>query len=598
MSATTIKSGGIASFSVSVDGSTIPDESSVLKVHVEKGINRISTAIVTILDGEANTGDFEASSSATFVPGGTITIEAGYDGTNKVIFKGIITRQSIRIDSLVGSALEVECRDEAIKMVVGRKSLTYSKKTDSAIISSIIGNYSGLKADVTSTSEEWPEQVQYYVRDWDFILARAEANSLIVTTLNNTVSVIKPDADTSSVLTVKYGDGLMEFNADLDSISQLASVQASTWDFKTQAVVSKQESNSYAGPGNLTSKKLSEVVGLSEFDLQTTAPLESTDLTNWSKAQLVKSDYAKIIGSAKFQGTDLVDPAKYMTFGGLGDRFNGDYLISNVRHDLSDGNWITEVSLGLSPQWFTEEPDVMAPPAAGLLPGARGLFNGTVKKMYEDPDSQFRILVNVPLFDQNGEGIWARLSNFYSTSGAGAFFMPEVGDEVVLGFLNEDPRFPVILGSMYSSTKIKPFNGLEPNEKNSLKAIVTKSGISVEFDDENKVFTINTPGKNTVILSDKDNQITMEDSNKNKIVMSSSGITISSPKDINIEADQKVNITGKMGIAAKSSGGDVTIDGLNIKETAEMEYAAKGNMTAKVNAGMELTLQATMIMIN
>jgi Rhs element Vgr protein len=598
MSATTIKSGGIASFSVSVDGSTIPDESSVLKVHVEKGINRISTAIVTILDGEANTGDFEASSSATFVPGGTITIEAGYDGTNKVIFKGIITRQSIRIDSLVGSALEVECRDEAIKMVVGRKSLTYSKKTDSAIISSIIGNYSGLKADVTSTSEEWPEQVQYYVRDWDFILARAEANSLIVTTLNNTVSVIKPDADTSSVLTVKYGDGLMEFNADLDSISQLASVQASTWDFKTQAVVSKQESNSYAGPGNLTSKKLSEVVGLSEFDLQTTAPLESTDLTNWSKAQLVKSDYAKIIGSAKFQGTDLVDPAKYMTFGGLGDRFNGDYLISNVRHDLSDGNWITEVSLGLSPQWFTEEPDVMAPPAAGLLPGARGLFNGTVKKMYEDPDSQFRILVNVPLFDQNGEGIWARLSNFYSTSGAGAFFMPEVGDEVVLGFLNEDPRFPVILGSMYSSTKIKPFNGLEPNEKNSLKAIVSKSGISVEFDDENKVFTINTPGKNTVILSDKDNQITMEDSNKNKIVMSSSGITISSPKDINIEADQKVNITGKMGIAAKSSGGDVTIDGLNIKETAEMEYAAKGNMTAKVNAGMELTLQATMIMIN
>ena len=598
MSTTTINSGGIASFSVSVDGSTIPDESSVLKVHVEKGINRISTAIVTILDGEANTGDFEASSSATFVPGGAITIEAGYDGTNKVIFKGIITRQSIRIDSLVGSALEVECRDEAIKMVVGRKSLTYSKKTDSAIISSIIGNYSGLKADVTATSEEWPEQVQYYVRDWDFILARAEANGLIVTTLNNTVSVIKPDADTSSVLTIKYGDGLMEFNADLDSISQLASVQASTWDFKTQAVVSKQESNSYKGPGNLTSKTLSEVVGLSEYDLQTTAPLESADLTNWSKAQLVKSDYAKIIGSAKFQGTDLVDPAKYMTFGGLGDRFNGDYLISNVRHDLSDGNWITEVSLGLSQHWFTEEPDVMAPPAAGLLPGARGLFNGTVKKMYEDPDSQFRILVNVPLFDQNGEGIWARLSNFYSTSGAGAFFMPEVGDEVVLGFLNEDPRFPVILGSMYSSTKIKPFNGLEPNEKNSLKAIVSKSGISVEFDDENKVFTINTPGKNTVILSDKDNQITMEDSNKNKIVMSSSGITISSPKDINIEADQKVNITGKMGIAAKSSGGDVTIDGLNIKETAEMEYAAKGNMTAKINAGMELTLQSTMIMIN
>ena len=80
--------------------------------------------------------------------------------------------------------------------------------------------------------------------------------------------------------------------------------------------------------------------------------------------------------------------------------------------------------------------------------------------------------------------------------------------------------------------------------------------------------------------------------------MSSSGIVINSPKDITISADQKVNITGKMGVAVKSSAGDVTIDGLNIKETAEMEYAAKGNMTAKINAGMELTLQATMIMIN
>ena len=175
--------------------------------------------------------------------------------------------------------------------------------------------------------------------------------------------------------------------------------------------------------------------------------LENTDLNNWSKAQIVKSEYSKIIGEAKFQGTNLIDPGKYMTFNGLGDRFNGDYLISGVVHDLSDGNWISEVSLGLSPIWFTEEPDVMAPPASGLLPGARGLLNGTVKQIFGDPDSQYRILVDIPLFDTNGSGIWARLSNFYSTSGAGAFFLPEVGDEVILGFLNEDPRFPVILGS-------------------------------------------------------------------------------------------------------------------------------------------------------
>jgi Rhs element Vgr protein len=599
MAATTnINSGGVATFDVKVAGNAVPDEMRILSVHIEKRVNRISTAKIIILDGEANTGKFDASSSDTFIPGAEVTIEAGYDSKNQLIFKGIITRQSIRIDELVGSALEVECRDAAVKMIVGRKSLTFSQQKDSDIISSIIGTYSGISSNVSATTTQWPEQVQYYATDWDFILTRAEANGLIITTLNGVISVTKPGANTSPVLTIEFGNNLLEFKADLNAVTQLGSVKASTWDYKNQVVSSGEAANNLAGPGNISSTTLAGVVGLSDYQLQTTAPLENADLTDWCNAQLIKSEYSKIMGEAKFQGTSLVDPGKYITLQGLGDRFNGDHLISGVVHDLSAGNWITEASVGLSPVWFIEEPDVVAPPASGLLPGARGLFNGTVKQMYEDPDTQFRILVNVPLFDSNGAGIWARLSNFYSTSGAGAFFLPEVGDEVVLGFLNEDPRYPVILGSMYSSSKLKPFAGLEPNQKNSIKAIVSKSGISMEFDDENIILTIATPNKNTVIISDKDKQITIKDQNSNSIVMSESGITIKSPKDINIEADQKVNIKGTQGITIQASGGDVDVSGINIKETADSQYSAEGGEIGKINSGMELTLKSAMIMIN
>jgi Rhs element Vgr protein len=593
-----ISSGGIASFSIKINGSAISDALSVFSVHIEKKVNRIPTAKIVILDGEPNTGTFDASSSSTFLPGATISIEAGYDFKNELIFKGIITSQSIRIDSLVGSALEVECRDPAVKMTVGRKSLTYANKKDSQIISSIIESYSGLTSDVTTTTTVWPEQVQYYVTDWDYILALAEANGLIVTALNGKISVNSPDSNTSSVLTVTYGDNLMEFNAKLNSITQLGNVTSNSWDYKNQEVINSQASPNITGAGNLSTKKLSEVIGLSTFQLQTSAPLETADLNNWSKAQIIKSEYSKIMGEAKFQGTNLIDPGKYMTFAGLGDRFNGDYLISGVVHDLSQGNWISEVSLGLSPIWFTEEPDVMAPPASGLLPGARGLLNGTVKQLFGDPDSQYRILVDVPLFDTNGAGIWARLSNFYSTSGAGAFFLPEVGDEVILGFLNEDPRFPVILGSLYSSPKSKPFAGIEPNEKNSIKAIISKSGISVEFDDENKIWTVATPNKNTIIISDKDKQITIKDQNQNSIVMSNNGIDMSSPKSINISAQEKVIIKGAQGIEIESNGGDVQTKGLNIKESAAMQYSAQGGQTAQISAGAELTLKGAMVMIN
>lgn len=541
-----IKNGGLATFTVKVGGSAIPDRMSVLSVRIEKRINGISSAKIVILDGEANTGTFDASSSPTFVPGAEVSIEAGYDSNNKLIFKGIITGQSIRIDALIGSALEVECRDAAVKMIVGRKSRTFTKKKDSDIISSIIGAYSSLSSAVTATAKVWPEQVQYYATDWDFILCLAEANGLIVTALNGKVSVIKPDADTAPVLTVAFGDGLMEFNADLNSITQLGNVKASTWDYKNQMINSQEAANEMPGPGNLSSKKLSEVAGLSDYQLQTTAPLDADDLTGWSKAQLVKSAYSKIRGEAKFQGSNLVEPGTYITLGGIGDRFSGDHLVSGVTHSISDGTWLTEVSVGLSPVWFIEEPDVVSPPAAGLLPAARGLFNGTVKKIYDDPDSQFRILVDIPLFSSTGEGIWARFSNFYSTNGAGVFFLPEVGDEVVLGFLNEDPRYPVILGSMYSNSKVIPYKGLSPDEKNSMKAIVSKSGICIEFDDEQKIFTIATPGANKVIISDKDKMITIQDQNSNSIVMSSGGITIKSAGDINLQAEKKINLVQKI----------------------------------------------------
>lgn len=593
-----VTAGTLATFVISVGGSAVPGSLSIYSVHVEKKVNKIATATITILDGDPATEDFAASSSSTFVPGATISIEAGYDSANKVIFSGIITGQTIRIDPVIGSALEVECRDEAVKMIVGRKCLSFSKQKDSDIISSIIGTY-GLTASVTATTTTWPEQIQYYATDWDFILSRAEANGMIVTTINGTVAVAKPDADTTSVLTVGNGTGLMEFNADMDAITQLGSVTSTTWDFTQQQVASAEANNNLAGPGNISSKTLSEVVGLSTYGLQTSAPLQTADLTNWSNAQLIKSEYAKIRGTAKFQGTSVVDLATYITLQGLGDRFNGDHFVSGVQHDISNGNWLTEVSIGMSPIWFTEEPDVMAPPASGLLPGARGLLTGTVKQMNADPDSQYRILVSVPLFDQNGAGIWARLANFYSTSGAGAFFMPEVGDEVVLGFLNEDPRFPVILGSMYSSSSNQPFSNIPAaDDKNSIKAIVSKSGIYLQFDDTNKILTITTPGNNQIIFSDKDKQITLQDQNSNSVVMSSDGITMNSPKSITISATQNLTLKGNQGVTIQSSTGDVQISGMNVKETAQSQWSAEGSLTAQLQGGTQTTIKGAMVMIN
>ena len=588
----------LVSFEVKVSGNSISDSISVLSIEIDFSINRVANARVVVLDGDAATGTFQVSSSNTFKPGNTITIYGGYQSQNKLLFSGIIVNQNIRTNPTEGSVLEVWCRDQAIATTVGRKSAMFTNKTDSDVISTILGNYSGIKASVVTTSNQIPQLVQYYTGDWDFILSRAEANSLVVSNVNGTIAVIDPTANTDPVLNLEYGTDILEFNGDLNAVYQLGNVKASAWDYATQEVISGEASNTLAGAGNLSSDSLSKVIGLETFQLQSSAALDQAALNGWSKAQMIKSEFSKIRGEVKCQGNSLVTLGNYIALSGLGDRFNGSHFVSGVFHDISDGNWITEVTFGLSPQWFTEAPDIMAPPAAALLPGIQGLFTATVKKMYEDPDAQYRILVDVPFLGTSGEGLWARLGTFYATSNAGAFFLSEVGDEVVVGFLNEDPRYPIILGSLYSSDKLKPYQDLEPNEKNTIKAIVSKSGIQMTFDDENKIFTILTPQKNTIVLSDKDQKITIQDQNENSIVLSSDGIVIKSPKDITVEADQNLNLKGTQGVSIASSAGDITINGMNIKESAEVEYSAEGSASASVQGGGELTLKGAMVMIN
>lgn len=588
--------GGVITVSIKVNGAAIPDAYPVHAVQIEQAINRVSMATVTLLDGDPAAETFAISASATFVPGNEISIEAGYDNQNTVIFDGIITKQAIRASGMIGPMLEVECKDKAIKMVVGRQSCAWSNTKDSVVITDLIAK-AGLTSDVDATTITLPELVQYYVSNWDFMLARAEVNSMVVATLNNKVSVFDPTRNATPVGTLTYGDNLFSLSADMNAITQLEQVKASAWDYQTQKLVSATAENNLPGPGNISSKTLSEVVGLDDFNLQTGADPATDELTGWAKAQMLKSEMSKIIGTASAQGSAVFIPGKYITLKGLGARFDGDHFISSVQHELKQGNWTSDIGFGLSPFWFVQQNEIEAPPAAGLLPGIQGLFNGTVKKIDADPDTEYRILVEVALFNDNNVGLWARLSNFYSTSGQGVFFLPEVGDEVILGFLNQDPRYPVILGSLYSQ-KNKPYSEFSPNQKNSMKGIVSKSELRAMFDDENIVLTLVTPDKNTVVLDDKNKQIKLSDENGNSIIMSATGISIKSGKDITIEAGQTVTIKGNAGVSIQSSGGDVGIKGVNINESANMQYSAKGGLTAQVQGGTELTLKAAMVMIN
>ena len=587
---------GVVRLSLTSNGNAVPGTVQVVSVSVHKAVGRVPQAEIVVLDGDMPNKDFPVSNTDDFKPGSEIEIKAGYGQDEESIFKGIVVRHGIDISGGNYARLVIECRDKAVAMTVGRKNANYVDSKDSDIIGKIIGNYGGLSKDVDATDTQYKELVQYYCTDWDFVLSRAEVNGLLVVVDDAKVSVKAPDTSSSPQLKVTYGDDLMEFHASVDARSQLTQVQGVSWDLANQAIVQQQAAPaSLNEQGDLDSSTLAKVIGLDSYRLQTPATLESTALKAWAAGRQVKAGLARIQGRMKFQGSAKAKVGEQIELDGVGNRFNGKVLVSSVRHVVADGNWLTEVEFGMPQDWFADRRDLVAPPAAGLLPGVEGLHVGVVKKLDADPEGQYKVQVSVPVLEAETDGVWARLMQFYASDGIGAFFVPEIDDEVVLGYFNNDPSNPVILGSLYSS-KRKP--AYELTSDNFKKALVTKSKLTLEFDDDKKVVTIVTPGKNTIVISDDDKSILLQDQTGNKVKLSEDGILLDTPKDITAKAQGKISLTAQGNVEIESSTGDVTGKGMNVSLTAQTGFTAKGNASAEVSASGQTTVKGSMVMIN
>lgn len=585
----------VVKLTVSSNGAPLDETIQIISVSVSKAINKIPSARLVILDGDMPTQTFAVSDADTFKPGSAITISAGYDQDDETIFEGVVIGHGIEITANNYSRLVIDCRDKAVAMTVGRKNANYVDQKDSGIISALIGNYDGLSADVGTTTVQHKELVQYYCTDWDFMLARAEACGLLVNVDAGKLTVKAPDVSVSPELKVSYGDDLMEFHADMDARTQLTQVTGVAWDPATQAVVETQvSSQTLNSQGDLAASDLAAVINLASYRLQTAAPLEQTALKDWAGGRQMKAALSRIRGEMKFQGSAKAKPGSLIELDGVGARYSGKVFVSAVRHDIVNGNWTTEAAFGMSPEWFSERRDLTAPPAAGLLPGVEGLQIGVVMKLDADPGGEFKVQVSVPLMQAATDGVWARLAKFYASDGIGAFFIPEIGDEVVLGYLNNDPSYPVILGSLYSSKRKTPY---PLTADNYTKALVTKSKLKIEFDDDKKVVTIVTPGANTVVISDDDKSILLQDQNNNSVKLSGDGIVLTSAKDIKLTAQGQVTITAT-GNASITSQADVKIEGLNINNSANVGFVAKGSASAELSASGQTTVKGAMVMIN
>ncbi len=577
----------VATFKLLSGGKDISNDYTVLSLNVNRIVNRIPTARVVLRDGSAAAETFSASEGADMIPGQEIEIAVGYDGNDKTIFKGLIVKHTLKVGSNGDSMLLLDCKDLAVKLTVGRHSSYFSDSTDSDVIEEIISSYRGLSAEVKSTQVSHAEIVQYYATDWDFILSRAEMNGKVVLVEDGKIVVKEPTTSGSPLITLTYGANLLEFEAEMDARFQYQAVKASSWSSTEQNLIEAEGTEpSVNSQGNLSGQDLAAVIGLSEWELRHGGLVEELELQAWADAQLLKSRLAKIQGRVKTKGYPDAQPDTLIEIKGVGSRFNGLAYVAGIRHELSGGSWRTHLQLGLSPQWFYKEEDIVEQPASGLLPGVNGLQIGVVEQLADDPKGEDRILVKAPTIDPKAEGSWARIATLDAGENRGSFFRPEIGDEVLLGFLNDDPRDPIVLGMLNSSAKPAP---LPASDDNHQKGFFTRSQMQVIFDDDQKAIAIETPGGNKITISDQDQGITLKDQNDNTLTMNNSGISITSPKNITVEAKGKLNLKASQ---------DISLEGLNINVKAKAQFKAEGSAGAEVSTGAIAVLKGSLVQIN
>lgn len=233
------------------------------------------------------------------------------------------------------------------------------------------------------------------------------------------------------------------------------------------------------------------------------------------------------------------------------------YRIVEIRHYYNGDEYYNE---------FVGVSDVLHPPYqdSGAFPKSHEQMGRVVENA--DPLGLGRVRVQMMWQEAGSEKTpWIRLLQPHSGSGKGFYFVPEIGEEVLVGFQGGNAEKPYVIGTQYNGKEKSGY----ADKENNIKAVHTRSGTKI-------------------ILNDLEGSILIEDPSGNTYHMDGQGnINVSAPKNISFTAGQNINISAGQNIT--------TTAGMNISASAGMSYNVFAGGTISQNAVMNYTLTAANI---
>lgn len=216
----------------------------------------------------------------------------------------------------------------------------------------------------------------------------------------------------------------------------------------------------------------------------------------------------------------------------------------------------------------------------------------------KDPDKLGRVKVRFPWLGNQDESQWARVATLMAGKSRGAFFLPEVDDEVLVAFEHGDVQFPYIIGALWNGKDTPPYDNADG--KNTMRVFRSRSGHELIFNDDadgkKEQVAIKTNAGHQIVLDDTSGQEQISIKDKS----GSNSILIDSTQNaINLVGDKQTSIkSGSNSILIDSAQNAISIDSqMKLSIKAQMiEIEAGATMTIK--AGATLTIKGALVQIN
>ncbi|MFI9814638.1 VgrG-related protein [Saccharothrix variisporea] len=539
-----------------------------------------------------------------------LKVQTSDPGGPQLLMSGEITAVGVELDS-GGTFTEVRGYDLAHRLFRGRRTAAYPNMTVSDIVRKVAQRAdipAGEIDDVSGFSGKPNTQVsQDNVSDWEFLSRLAGAVGAQIAVVDGKLNFQLPDKPTSAPernakaktnpLVLEMHRNLLSLRAAVTAAEQVPEVQVRGWDFENKKAVTATK------PPEMTG---TEITGVSPADLAgkfgappflATGPFRGQGEVNAVAAALstqLGGACAELAGVAR--GNPKLKAGTAVALTNIGDPFAGKYTLTSTRHLFAEQvGYTTEFTVS-----GRQERSLYGLANSGPAQAKSGGLVPALVSDIRDPAKLGRVKVTFPWLADDFTSGWARTVHTGAGKERGSLVLPEVGDEVLVGFEHGDFDSPYVLGGLYNSKDVTPQLTKDPVDDGTgevtTRGFVSRKGHKVEFVEDEGIVVSSGDGKFVVKLDQK-NQVVEVTSGQTVTIKAQNGVTIDSGTGPLELKGQKITAQAQADVEVKA-GAQLKLNGTSGAKLEGAMVSVAGQGQTEVTASGVLTVRGSLVKIN